>query len=172
MTKKFPKVNNKQSFPQLEEEILQFWKDEKIFEESIESRSEQNPYRFYDGPPFITGTPHYGSLLSSICKDVVPRFWTMKGKRVERVWGWDCHGLPIEDKVMKKLGLESSKDIEKVGVEKFIEECYAYTQNTSAEWDWYIEHIGRWVDFKNAYKTMDQSYMESVMWVFSELYKK
>lgn len=171
-TKKFPKVDQKQSFPKLEEKILEYWKKEKIFEESIETRPVENPYRFYDGPPFITGTPHYGSLLSSICKDVVPRYWTMKGKRCERVWGWDCHGLPIEDKVQKKLGINSNKEIEKVGVKTFIDECYAYTKNTSAEWDWYIDHIGRWVDFKNAYRTMDQDYMESVMWVFKSLWDK
>lgn len=168
----FPKVNPKQSFPALEEETLKFWKENKIFEESISSRPAENPYRFYDGPPFITGTPHYGSLLSSICKDVVPRYWTMKGKRCERVWGWDCHGLPIEDKVQKKLGIESAKDVEKIGVETFIKECYSYTQNTSAEWEWYIDHIGRWVDFKNSYKTMDQDYMETVMWVFKSLWDK
>jgi isoleucyl-tRNA synthetase len=171
-TKKFPKVDQKQSFPKLEEKILEYWKKENIFEESIESRPVENPYRFYDGPPFITGTPHYGSLLSSICKDVVPRYWTMKGKRCERVWGWDCHGLPIEDKVQKKLGINSNKEIEKVGVKTFIDECYAYTKNTSAEWDWYIDHIGRWVDFKNAYRTMDQDYMETVMWVFKSLWDK
>ena len=96
----------------------------------------------------------------------------MKGKRCERVWGWDCHGLPIEDKVQKKLGIGSNKEIEKVGVKTFIDECYAYTKNTSAEWDWYIDHIGRWVDFKNAYRTMDQDYMESVMWVFKSLWDK
>ena len=168
----FPKVNPKQSFPELEEEVLKFWKENNIFEESIESRSEENPYRFYDGPPFITWTPHYWSLLSSICKDVVPRYFTMQGKRCERVWWWDCHWLPIEEKVQKKLWLESNKDIEKVWVKKFIEECYSYTKNTSAEWEWYVDHIWRWVDFKNSYKTMDQDYMESVMWVFKELWDK
>ncbi len=168
----FPKVDPKQSFPELEEEILKFWKKENIFEESIETRSKDNPYRFYDWPPFITGTPHYWSLLSSICKDVVPRYWTMQGKRCERVWGWDCHWLPIEEKVQKKLWLESNKDIEKVWVEKFIQECYSYTKNTSAEWEWYVDHIWRWVDFKNSYKTMDQDYMESVIWVFKKLWEK
>jgi len=169
---KFPQVNPKQSFSEMEENVLANWKEKKIFEKSISSRSEKNPYRFYDGPPFITGMPHYGSLLSSIVKDVVPRYWTMKGKRVERRWGWDCHGIPIEDKVQKKLGLESHKDVERVGIKKFIEECYSYTRSTSAEWEWYIEHIGRWVDFKGSYKTMDQDYMESVMWVFKQFYDK
>lgn len=169
----FPKVNQKQSFPALEEEVLKFWKENDTFKKSVENRPSEKPYRFYDGPPFITGTPHYGSLLSSIIKDIVPRYHTMQGKRVERVWGWDCHGLPIEEKVQKKLGLAGSKDIEeKVGIKKFIEECYTYTKETSAEWDWYIDHIGRWVDMENAYKTMDQDYMESVIWVFKELWEK
>jgi isoleucyl-tRNA synthetase len=146
----------------------------KTFEKSVESRSAENPYRFYDGPPFITGTPHYGSLLSSIIKDVVPRYQTMLGKRVERVWGWDCHGLPIEQKVQKKLGLESNKEIEESagGIQGFIDECYNYTRDTSSEWGWYIDHIGRWVDMDNAYRTMDQNYMESVMWVFKQIWEK
>ncbi|MCH8518162.1 isoleucine--tRNA ligase [Candidatus Gracilibacteria bacterium] len=170
---KFSKVNQKQSFPALEEEVLKFWKENKIFEKSVEQRPADKPYRFYDGPPFITGTPHYGSLLSSIIKDIVPRYHTMQGKRVERKWGWDCHGLPIEEKVQKKLGLAGSKDIEeKVGIKKFIEECYTYTKETSAEWDWYIDHIGRWVDMENCYKTMDQDYMESVIWVFKKIWEK
>jgi len=116
--------------------------------------------------------PHYGSLLSSIVKDIVPRYHTMQGKRVERKWGWDCHGLPIEEKVQKKLDLKSNADIEALGVEKFIEECYTYTKETSAEWDWYIDHIGRWVDTEKCYKTMDQDYMESVLWVFKQMHEK
>ena len=168
----FPKVNPKQSFPEMEEKILNFWKENETFKKSVEQRPKENPYRFYDGPPFITGTPHYGSLLSSIIKDIVPRYHTMQGKRVERKWGWDCHGLPIEEKVQKKLGLESNKDIEKVGIKTFIDECYKYTKETSAEWDWYIDHIGRWVDMENCYKTMDQDYMESVLWVFKQMHEK
>lgn len=169
----FPKVNPKQSFPEMEENILKFWKENDTFQKSIDNRPEDKPYRFYDGPPFITGTPHYGSLLSSIVKDIVPRYHTMQGKRCERVWGWDCHGLPIEEKVQKKLGLNSNREIEeKVGIKKFIEECYTYTKETSAEWDWYIDHIGRWVDMDNAYRTMDQDYMESVMWVFKSMWDK
>lgn len=168
----FPSISPKQSFPALESEILAYWKANNTFKKSIESRPEDNPYRFYDGPPFITGTPHYGSLLSSIVKDVVGRYWTMRGKRVDRIWGWDCHGLPIEEKVQKKLGLKSNKDIEERGVKEFIDGCYEYTQSTSAEWDWYIDKIGRWVDMDRAYRTMDQDYMESVMWVFSQLWNK
>jgi isoleucyl-tRNA synthetase len=168
----FPKVNPKQSFPEVEEKVLAFWKKNDTFQKSIDNRPENKPYRFYDGPPFITGMPHYGSLLSSIVKDIVPRYHTMQGKRVERKWGWDCHGLPIEEKVQKKLDLKSNKDIEKLGVEKFVQECYKYTRETSAEWDWYIDHIGRWVDMDNAYKTMDQDYMESVLWVFKQMHEK
>ena len=168
----FPSVSPKQSFPALESEVLAYWKANNTFKRSIETRPEDNPYRFYDGPPFITGMPHYGSLLSSIVKDVVGRYWTMRGRRVDRTWGWDCHGLPIEEKVQKKLGLKSNADIEAGGVKKFIDECYAYTSEVSSEWNWYVDKIGRWVDMDNAYRTMDQDYMESVMWVFSELWKK
>lgn len=168
----FPKINPKQSFPEIEEKVLAFWKENDTFQKSIDQRPEDKPYRFYDGPPFITGMPHYGSLLSSIVKDIVPRYHTMQGKRVERKWGWDCHGLPIEEKVQKKLDLKSNADIEALGVEKFIEECYTYTKETSAEWDWYIDHIGRWVDTEKCYKTMDQDYMESVLWVFKQMHEK
>lgn len=169
---KFKPIDQNITFPSLEEETIKFWQDNKIFEKSVESRPKENAYSFYDGPPFITGMPHHGHLLSSIAKDVVPRFWTMKGKRVRRVWGWDCHGLPAENKVEEQLGLKNKKDIESIGVKKYIDACYDYVQNVSQEWPWYIDHVGRWVDLKNAYKTMDLPYMESVMWVFSEIYKK
>ena len=169
---KFNNIAPNINFPLMEEEITSFWKKEKIFEKSVDQRPADNAYTFYDGPPFITGTPHHGSLLPSIAKDVIPRYWTMKGKKVKRVWGWDCHGLPAENKVEERLGLKSKKDIETIGIKKYIEECYSYVQNVSQEWPWYIDHIGRWVDFENAYKTMDLNYMESVIWVFSQLYKK
>jgi len=169
----FDEVNTKQNFPQLESKIIDFWEKEKIFEKSITNRADSKRWTFLDGPPFITGSPHYGSLLSSIPKDVFPRFWTMKGYRVRRVWGWDCHGLPAENKVENKLGIERKKDIEeKIGVKKFITECKNYVSEVSGEWKWYIDHIARWVDFENAYKTMDKDYMESVMWVFKSMYEK
>ncbi|OQX51152.1 isoleucine--tRNA ligase [candidate division CPR3 bacterium 4484_211] len=168
----FQTVVSKPNFPQLEEEILGFWKRNKIFEKSVERRPKANSYSFYDGPPFVTGTPHYGSLLPSIAKDVIPRFFTMKGKRVERVWGWDCHGLPIENLVEKRLKLSSRREIDKYGIDKFINECRKYVEETSSEWKWYVDHIGRWVDFDNAYRTMDLSYMESVIWVFKQLYDR
>jgi len=169
---KFKNIPSNISFPAMEEEITSFWKENKIFEKSVDQRSDDNAYTFYDGPPFITGLPHHGHLLSSIAKDIIPRYQTMKGKKVKRVWGWDCHGLPAENKVEEKLGLKSKKDIEALGIKKYIDECYAYVQNVSQEWPWYIDHIGRWVDYEHAYKTMDLDYMESVMWAFSEIYKK
>lgn len=169
----FKAVNPKVSFPELEENILSFWKENKIFEKSIESRPEDKTWTFLDGPPFITGLPHYGTLLSSLPKDLYPRFKTMQGYRVRRVWGWDCHGLPAENKVENKLGIKSKKEIEEtVGIKKFIEECKLYVSEVSDEWEWYVDHIGRWVDFKNAYKTMDTEYMESVMWVFKTMFDK
>ncbi|MBM3283639.1 isoleucine--tRNA ligase [Candidatus Gottesmanbacteria bacterium] len=169
----FKSVDPKPDFPKLEERILSFWKKNKIFEKSVETRPANKTWTFLDGPPFITGLPHYGSLLSSIPKDLFPRFWTMKGYRVRRVWGWDCHGLPAENKVEEELKITRKKDIEeKIGVRKFIDNCKSYVQNVSSEWEWYIDHVGRWVDFRNAYKTMDFSYMETVMWVFKQIYDK
>ena len=166
-------VSSKVNFPKLEQEISDYWKKNKIFEKSIESRPANKRWTFLDGPPFVTGVPHYGSLLSSIPKDVFARFMTMKGYRVRRVWGWDGHGLPIENKVEEKLGVKQKKDIEeKIGVGKFIEECKKYVNEISQDWGWYVEHIGRWVDFKNAYKTWNIDYMESVMWVFKQMYTK
>jgi isoleucyl-tRNA synthetase len=169
--KYFPeKVSSKLEIFKQESKTIEFWKENNIFKKSIEQRPKENPYRFYDGPPFVTGLPHYGSLLGSIAKDVYPRFHTMKGKRVRRVWGWDCHGLPVENSVEKKLGLKNRDDIEKIGLEKFIEECRNYVSETSEEWVWYIDHVGRWVDMENAYRTMDLDYMESVIWAFKQLY--
>ncbi len=166
-------VDSVPSFANLEEETLLYWKKNKIFERSIEQRAQNKPWTFLDGPPFVTGMPHYGTLLSSIPKDVFGRYYTMKGYYVRRVWGWDGHGLPIENKVEGELGIKRKRDIEeKVGVGTFIQECKKYVTQMSAEWEWYVDHIGRWVDFKNAYKTWDTPYMESVMWVFANMYKK
>lgn len=169
----FNAVSPKVSFPELEVATSEYWKKNKIFEKSIESRPEDKRWTFLDGPPFVTGMPHYGTLLSSLPKDLYGRFWTMKGYRVARRWGWDGHGLPIENKVENKLGIKRKKDIEdEIGVKKFIEECRTYLNQMSAEWEWYVDRIGRWVDFKNAYKTWDLDYMESVMWVFKQMYEK
>ena len=168
----FKKVDTRKKYAEMEKEIIQFWKKDKIFQKSVERRSKDKYYSFYDGPPFITGVPHYGTLLSSIVKDAVPRYWTMKGYRVERRWGWDCHGLPAENMVEKKLGLKSKKDIEKIGVGKFNEACLRETSQIASGWEAVIDRVGRWVEFKNAYKTMDLDYMESVWWAFSQLNKK
>ncbi|HLD50935.1 isoleucine--tRNA ligase [candidate division WWE3 bacterium RIFOXYC1_FULL_40_10] len=165
-------VADNKSIQEIESEVLEFWKKNKIFEKSVEQKSADNLYVFYDGPPFISGLPHYGHLLGSIAKDVIPRYWTMKGKRVERVWGWDAHGLTVENRVQKKLNIKNRRDIENYGLEKFTTECYKYTQEVSSEWRWYIEKLGRWVDMDKAYKTIDQNYMESVIWVFKQLYDK
>lgn len=156
----------------MEEEVINYWKENKIFERSVDQRDSKNTYRFYDGPPFVTGKPHYGHLLGSIIKDVVPRFQTMKGKHVERVWGWDCHGLPTENKVEQQLGISSKREIESLGIDKFVSACKTYVQDVSSEWEWYIDKVGRWVDMDHAYRTMDLSYMESVVWVFKQLYEK
>jgi isoleucyl-tRNA synthetase len=168
----FKPVDPKQSLPKMEEAILKFWEENKIFDKSVKKEAPKGDYVFYDGPPFITGLPHYATLLPSMAKDVVPRYWTMKGYRVERVWGWDCHGLPAENKVEEQLKLKNKKDIEKLGVGKFIDACRSYVSECSTQWKWYIDRIGRWVDMGHAYRTMDLKFMESVIWAFKELYDK
>ncbi len=155
-----------------EKDWVERWKQDKTFERSVEQRPKDNSYVFYDGPPFISGSPHHGTLLSSIVKDVVPRYQTMKGKRVERVWGWDCHGLPAERFTEKKLGINSREEVLGYGLEKYIMACRANMVQTSSEWEDVVDRIGRWVDFQGAYKTMDREYMESVWWAFKELYNK
>lgn len=156
-----------------EKDLVAYWNDQKTFEKSVEQRPADNAYVFYDGPPFITGVPHTGTLLSSIAKDAVPRFWTMKGKRVERVWGWDCHGLPAEVFTEKKLGIQDKRDIgTKISLEDYILTCRENMVATGDLWESTIERVGRWVDFKHAYKTMDKEYMESVWWAFKQLYDK
>jgi isoleucyl-tRNA synthetase len=162
----------KSQFSLMEEEVLDFWQKNKTFQKSVQRQPLKGSYVFYDGPPFITGTPHYATLLPSIAKDLIPRYWTMKGYRVERVWGWDCHGLPAENKVEKQLGLRNKKDIENLGVSKFVESCREYVSDCSSQWEWYVNRIGRWVDMDNAYRTMDLAFMESVIWAFKELYQK
>ncbi|HBI16691.1 MAG TPA: isoleucine--tRNA ligase [Candidatus Moranbacteria bacterium] len=168
----FKKVDLRKKYSEMEKEVLNFWREDKTFEKSVNQRDKKNAYVFYDGPPFITGVPHYGTLLSSIVKDVVPRYWTMKGKHVERRWGWDCHGLPAENLVEKKLGIKDKRDIPKIGLEKYIETCHAEMVQGGSVWEDTIERIGRWVEFKNAYKTMDKEYMESVWWAFKTLHEK
>lgn len=159
-------------FPKIEEEVGAYWKKQRVFERSLEERPDKKTFVFYDGPPFATGLPHYGHLLQSAIKDAVPRYWTMRGYRVPRRWGWDCHGLPVENLIEKELHLTSKKDIEAYGIEKFNAACRASIFAYAKEWGKYVERLGRWVDFKNAYQTLDVKYIESVWWVFSEIYKK
>lgn len=162
-----------QNFPKMEEEILKFWQDKKIFEKSVSKKAPRGDYVFYDGPPFATGTPHYGHIVASLMKDVVPRYWTMRGFRVERRWGWDCHGLPIENIVEQELDVKSKKDIEeKIGVEKFNELCRSKVLMYADEWKKFIPRMGRWVDMDNPYMTMAPDYMESIWWVFKQLWDK
>ncbi len=166
------KSNTRRRALEYEKALVQQWKDNKTFEKSISQRPKENAYVFYDGPPFITGVPHHGTLLSSIVKDAVPRYQTMQGKRVERVWGWDCHGLPAEVYTEKKLGLKGKQDVLDYGLEKYIIAARENMVQTSSLWEDTVDRIGRWVDFKGSYKTMDKDYMESVWWAFKELYDK
>ncbi|NTW22271.1 isoleucine--tRNA ligase [Candidatus Falkowbacteria bacterium] len=159
-------------FQQMEEEVLTFWDKAKIFEQSVEREAPQGDYVFYDGPPFGTGEPHYGHILSSVSKDVVPRYWTMQGYRVERRWGWDCHGLPIENIIEADMKISGKKQIEEMGVAVFNEACRSRVLEYADIWDGMVRRIGRWVDFKNSYKTMDTTFMESVWWGFKELWNK
>lgn len=156
----------------LEEEVLDFWDRSKTFEKSVIKESPQGSYVFYDGPPFGTGEPHYGHILSSVSKDVVPRYWTMRGYRVDRRWGWDCHGLPIENIIEADMKISGKKQIEEMGVDVFNEACRSRVLEYADIWDGMIRRIGRWVDFKNSYKTMDLDYMESVWWGFKQLWEK
>ena len=169
--KMYKKIDPKMNLPKMEEDVLKFWEENKIFEKSLENRKDAPLYSFYDGPPFATGLPHHGHLLASTSKDVVPRFWTMKGYNVPRRWGWDTHGLPIENIVEKKLGYKGKKEIEE-NISKFNEEAKNTVLQFADEWKKTIRRIGRWVDFDNSYKTMDSTFMESVWWGFKELDKK
>lgn len=170
---KIANFQEKLDMPKSEHSVLAYWDETKAFERSVEQRPESKRYIFYDGPPFATGLPHYGHILASTIKDVIPRYWTMKGYRVERVWGWDCHGIPIENMIEKELGLKGGKKgIEAMGVDKFNAACRGAILRFDTEWEKVIRRIGRWVDFKNSYKTMDTSYMESVWWAFSALHEK
>lgn len=146
-----------------EKDLVTKWKKNKTFEKSVDFRPSENSYVFYDGPPFISGSPHYGTLLPSIVKDAIPRYQTMKGKRVERVWGWDCHGLPAENFVEKKLGIKDRHEIgTKISLADYITTIRESLIQTSNEWEDTVDRIGRWVDFEGGYKTMDKDYMESV----------
>lgn len=160
------------SFDERERNITEFWNKNRIFERSISRRAERSYFTFYDGPPFATGLPHYGHLLAGTIKDVVPRYKTMKGFCVPRRFGWDCHGLPIENEIEKLHNLSGGKSIEEFGIANFNEECRKIVLRYTEEWKSVVQRMGRWVDFENTYKTMDAPFMESVWWVFKQLYEK
>jgi isoleucyl-tRNA synthetase len=178
------KSNSRRKPLDYEKAIENYWQENKTFEKSIEQRSAENSYVFYDGPPFITGVPHFGTLLSSIIKDAVPRYHTMKGKRVERVWGWDSHGLPAENFTEKHLGgtiqrivgepnkliLKSGAETREMSLEEYINTAKNLMKENSETWKPLIDRVGRWVDFDGSYKTMDRTFMESVWWAFKKLY--
>lgn len=161
-----------ESFPEREEGVLRFWQEREIFERSVEERKGAELFSFYDGPPFATGLPHYGHLLAGTIKDVVPRYKTMKGFCVPRRFGWDCHGLPVENEIEKAKELSGAVSIEAFGIGAFNEECRSIVQRYTAEWKKTVDRMGRWVEFEGAYKTMDLPFMESVWWAFAELWKK
>lgn len=171
-TAMFESVNSKASFPQIEKKILDFWEKEKIFQKSVEQRKGRKKYVFFDGPPFANGLPHYGHILAGSMKDAVTRYFTMKGYYVPRVNGWDCHGLPVEYEIEKELGLTGRKDIEKMGVEKFNDACRESVFRYTKEWGKLMKRIARWVDFEHSYATLDNTYMESIWWVFQQIWKK
>jgi isoleucyl-tRNA synthetase len=160
------------SFVSTELNTLKYWKDSKIFEKTLDKTKDKEPYIFYDGPPFATGLPHHGHLVASTLKDIIPRYFTMKGFHVERRFGWDCHGLPVEYEIDKKFGMSAQETVKKIGVEAYNNECRGIVQRFTTEWEKTITRIGRWVDFKNDYKTMDPTFMESVWWVFKQLWDK
>jgi isoleucyl-tRNA synthetase len=173
----YPKTAPSPDFVELEKEILSFWRDEDIFAQSVENRPQEkngnnNAYVFYDGPPFANGLPHYGHLLTGFVKDIFARYHTMLGRRVERRFGWDCHGLPAEMGAEKELGISGRASITEFGVEKFNAHCRTSVMKYAHEWERYVERQARWVDFENDYKTMDKNYMESVLWAFKQLYDK
>jgi len=165
-------VPSKVNFQELELEILKRWNAENTFEQSLAQREGRPLYVFYDGPPFATGLPHYGHIMTSYIKDVVPRYFTMRGYYVPRRWGWDCHGLPIEYEAEKELGFKSRSDILQYGIAAFNEKCRNLVLKYSSEWRSVVDRMGRWVDFEDSYKTMDSSYMESVLWAFKALHER
>jgi isoleucyl-tRNA synthetase len=170
--KPFDPVRSDVSLPGEEDRILKFWDEKKIFEKSVNARKNAKPYSFYDGPPFATGLPHYGHLLAGTLKDVVPRYWTMKGYSIPRRFGWDCHGLPVEYEINKSLNIKSNKDVYDMGVAAYNSACRGIVQRYSQEWKRTVRRLGRWVDMENSYFTMSPEFMESVWWVFRQMFDK
>ena len=168
----FKPVSNKVAFPKMEEDILSFWESDGTFEKSLKKNEGKQRYTFYDGPPFATGLPHYGHLLAGMIKDIVPRYQTMRGKYVERRFGWDTHGLPIEALAQDALGIAGAPEIKALGVDKFNEQCRSMVLKYVSEWRKTVTRMGRWVDFDNDYKTMNPDFMESIWWVFKQLWNQ
>ena len=173
----YPPAEQSPNFPSIEKEILERWKRDRVFEASVANRPRlanggSNEFVFYDGPPFANGLPHYGHLVTGFVKDLVPRYQTMRGRHVERRFGWDCHGLPAELEVEKETGISGRNAILEWGIANFNAACRASVQRFTKEWQWYVTREARWVSFENDYKTMDLSYMESVMWAFKTLWEK
>ena len=168
----FRELSKGESFAQIEEKILKLWSKDSSFEKSLENRKDGKPFSFYDGPPFATGLPHYGHLLAGTIKDIVPRYWTMKGHKVPRRFGWDCHGLPIESIIQNQLNLAGVDEIKKFGIDNFNEACRGAVLKYTDEWRKTVNRMGRWVDFDNDYKTMDTNFMESVWNVFKQCWDK
>ncbi|HRY91374.1 MAG TPA: class I tRNA ligase family protein, partial [Candidatus Gracilibacteria bacterium] len=168
----FKAVDPRQSFPKMENEILKYWEDNRIFEKSVKNREGKKKYVFFDGPPFANGLPHYGHILANSIKDAITRYFTMKGFYVPRVNGWDCHGLPVEYEIEKELGISGKKQIEEMGVEEFNRRCRESVFRYTKEWEVLLKRLARWVDFEHSYATLDNNYMESIWWVFSQIWKK
>ena len=169
---KFQELSPKPDFSEIQPEVLKFWKEDKTFEKSVKQPT-GGEVVFYDGPPFPTGKPHHGTVLVSFIKDMISRYWTMKNFSVPRVWGWDCHGLPIENQAEALMGIEDKNEIERsIGIDRFNEKCYEIVSNNNDAWREYVEQMARWVDYDGAYKTMNKDFMESVMWAFKTCYEK
>lgn len=170
--KDFTPVKSLVSFPAVEEEILRFWNKNGTFKASLDKTAKNDAFVFYDGPPFATGLPHYGHLLAGTLKDIIPRYWTMRGKHVARRFGWDCHGLPVENEMEKEFKVSGKQQIEKLGIHFFNEACRSIVLRYTGQWETVVNRMGRWVDFVNQYRTMDPPYMESIWWVFKQIWEK
>ena len=168
----FKKVDLKQSFPELEKNLLKYWDTKEIFKKSLEARKKGKKYVFFDGPPFANGLPHYGHILANVIKDSITRYWTMKGCYVPRRNGWDCHGLPVEYEIEKELGMNGRKDIVDYGIENFNDKCRESVFRYTKEWEDTLKRIARWVDFSDSYATLDNNYMETIWWIFKQIWDK
>lgn len=172
MRPRYSELNGKLDSVKIQDEVLKFWKESKVFEKSVEEKKGEEIV-FYDGPPFPTGKPHHGTVLVSFIKDMIARYWTMQGHKVPRVWGWDCHGLPIENQAESLMGIEDKNEIERsIGIDVFNDKCFEIVSNNNDAWKEYVEQMARWVDYEGAYKTMNVEFMESVMWAFKQCYEK